>query len=57
MKFRMTKVLQFWIDVEYDDVKTRDPGLTKSKRIAEILREFEEAGDVVRHRPTVAEAD
>ena len=49
MKFRTTKVLRFWVDVEYDDIKIQDPGRTKSQRIAKILRQFEEAGDAMRY--------
>jgi hypothetical protein len=48
MKYRMTEVLWFWIDVEYDDVKNQDPNRTKADLIAKILREFEEAGDAMR---------
>ncbi len=49
MKFRMTKVLRFWVDVEYDDIKNQDPGRTRIELIAQILREFEEAGDAMRY--------
>jgi hypothetical protein len=49
VKFRMTKVLRFWVDVEYDDIKNQDPDPTKSELIAKILGEFEEAGDAMRY--------
>jgi hypothetical protein len=49
MKIRITKVLRFWVDVEYDDVKNQAPGRRKTEMIAKILREFEEAGDAMRY--------
>jgi hypothetical protein len=49
MKFRMTKVLWFWIDVEYEDVKNQDPGRLRTKLIVQILRAYEEAGDAMRY--------
>jgi hypothetical protein len=48
MKFRMTKVLRFWADVEYEDVKNRGPDRPKTELIAQILSAFEEAGDAMR---------
>jgi hypothetical protein len=49
MKFRMSRILRFWVDVEYDDIKNQAPGRTKSQLIAQILRAFEEAGDAMRY--------
>jgi hypothetical protein len=49
MKFRMSRILQFWVDVEYEAVRDQSAGLTKSELIAQILREFEEAGDAMRY--------
>jgi hypothetical protein len=54
MKFRMSRVIRFWVDVEYEAVKDQSPGLTKSDLIAQILREFEEAGDAMRYLNTKA---
>jgi hypothetical protein len=49
MKFRMTKVLRFWVECEFDDVKDQGPSRRKSDVLAQILREFEEAGDAMRY--------
>jgi hypothetical protein len=49
MTFRMSRILRFWGDVEYEAVKDQGPGLRKSELIAQILREFEEAGDAMRY--------
>jgi hypothetical protein len=49
MKFPMTKVLRFWVDAEYENVKNQHPGRRKADLIAKILREFEEAGDAMRY--------
>jgi hypothetical protein len=48
MKFRMSRILRFWVDVEYDDIRDQDLGRRKADLIAQILREFEEAGDAMR---------
>lgn len=48
MKFRMTKVLRFWVDVEYDRTKNHHPGRPRTELVAQILRKFEEAGDAMR---------
>ena len=44
MKFLMSRILGFWVDVEYQAVKNQDSDRTKSELIAQILCEFEEAG-------------
>jgi hypothetical protein len=49
MKFRMTEVLRFWVDVEYDDVKDQGRDCPGTEVIAKILREFEKAGDAMRY--------
>jgi hypothetical protein len=49
MKFRMSRILRFWVDVECQAVENQDPSLTKSELIAQILRPFEEAGDAMRY--------
>jgi hypothetical protein len=48
MKFRMSRILGFWVDVEYQAVNNQDCVRTKSELIAQILCEFEEAGDAMR---------
>jgi hypothetical protein len=55
MKFRMTKVLRFWVDVEYQRIKNYRPGCTRTKLIAEILRKFEESGEAMRYLDTKGE--
>jgi hypothetical protein len=54
MKFHMSKVLRFWVDVEYEAVRN-GPSLTKSELIAQILWKFEEAGDAMRYLNTKGE--
>jgi hypothetical protein len=49
MKFRMTKVLRFWVDHDYEQNREHYAGRTRSERIAGILVEFEEAGDAMRY--------
>jgi hypothetical protein len=51
MKFHMSKVLRFWVDVE----KKHAPGRPKTELIAQILREFEEAGEAMRYLNTKGE--
>jgi hypothetical protein len=48
MKFRMTKVLRFWVDVEYQRIKNHASGGPRTELLAQILGEFEEAGDAMR---------
>ena len=55
MKFRMTKVLRFWVDVEYERIKNHHPGRPRTELIAQILREFEEAGEAMRYLNTNGE--
>ena len=47
MKFRMSRILRLWVECEV--VRDQSAGLTKSDLIAQILREFEEAGDAMRY--------
>jgi hypothetical protein len=49
MKFRMSRILRFWVDVEFEAVENRGPNCRKSDLIVGILREFEEAGDAMRY--------
>jgi hypothetical protein len=55
MKFRMAKVLRFWVDVEYQQIKNNDRGRPRTELIPEILRKFEEAGDAMRYLNTKGE--
>jgi hypothetical protein len=52
MKFCITEVLRFWVDVEYEGIKGHSSGRRKTELIAQILRRFEEAGDAMRHLNT-----
>jgi ABC-type transport system involved in cytochrome bd biosynthesis fused ATPase/permease subunit len=55
MKFRMTKVLRFWVDVEHDRIKNHASEHTRTELIAQILRRFEKAGDAMRYLNTKGE--
>ncbi len=55
MKFRVSKVLRFWVDCEYHRIKKHVPGCPRTELIAQILREFEEAGDAMRYLNTKGE--
>jgi hypothetical protein len=48
MKSRMTKKLRFGVDVEYQRTKKHVPGRTRTELVAQILGNFEEAGDAMR---------
>jgi hypothetical protein len=49
MKLTMTKVLRFWVDVEYDRIRNHHSGRPRTELIPQILRDFEEAGDAMRY--------
>ena len=49
MKFQMDKILRFWVDCSYEDKRHENPDRTRAELIAEILREYEQAGDAMRH--------
>jgi hypothetical protein len=55
MKFRITKGLRFWVDVEYQRIKNHCPGRPRTGLLAQILRKFEEAGDAMRYLNTKGE--
>jgi hypothetical protein len=55
MKFRISKVLWFWVDVEYERIKNHDPVRPRTELLAQILRKFEEAGDAMRYVNTKGE--
>jgi hypothetical protein len=52
MNFRMSKVLRFWVDVEYEQSKNRASEHTRTELLAQILRKFEEAGEAMRYLNT-----
>jgi hypothetical protein len=49
MKFRMSKVLRFWVDVEYEGIRNQHRGHSRTELLAQILRKFEEAGEAMRY--------
>jgi hypothetical protein len=55
MNFHMTKVLRFWVDVEYERTKNDRPGGSRNELTAQILRIFEEAGEAMRYLTTKGE--
>jgi hypothetical protein len=55
MRFRMTKVLRFWVECEYQRIKKHAIGRWRTELIPEILRKFEEAGDAMRYLNTKGE--
>jgi hypothetical protein len=46
---RIRKVLRFWVDCEYDENRDQNVGRTRAQLIANILREYEDAGDAMRY--------
>jgi len=52
IKIRMTRVLRFWVHVEYQRIKKHVPRLTITQFLAQILGKREEAGDAMRHLNT-----
>jgi hypothetical protein len=55
MKFRITKNLRFWVDVEYEQSKNCTSERTRTALLAQILRRFEEAGEAMRYLNTKGE--
>ena len=55
MKFDMTKVLRFWVDVEFEGIKNHASEHIRTELIAQILRKFEEAGEAMRYLNTKGE--
>jgi hypothetical protein len=49
MKLRMTKKLKFWVDVAYEQRKAHPAPKSRQALIAEVLHEFEQAGDAMRY--------
>jgi hypothetical protein len=48
MQIPMSRILRFWVDVEYENIKNQHFSRAKSELIGQILCEFEEAGDAMR---------
>ena len=46
---RISKTLKFWVEVACDQRKAQTPTKCKQALIAEILREWEEAGEAMRY--------
>jgi hypothetical protein len=49
VRFRMTKALRFWVDVEYERIRNHCPGHSRTELLSQILRAFEAAGDAMRY--------
>ena len=49
MKFHMSKILRFWVDVEYERIKRDNASRTRLQLLGQILRRFEKAGDAMRY--------
>jgi hypothetical protein len=49
MKLRMTKKLKFWVDVACEQRKASTSPRSRQALVAEVLSEFEEAGDAMRY--------
>src|SRR5208282_4724588 len=49
MKLRMTKKLKFWVDVACGQRKAQTTPKARQALIAEVLHEFEQAGDARRY--------
>jgi hypothetical protein len=45
----MSKTLKFWVDVACEQRKARTAAKSKQTLVAEVLHEFEEAGDAMRY--------
>ena len=49
MKFRISKTLKFWVDVACEQRKAQTPRKSKRALIAQVLHEWEEAGEAMRY--------
>ena len=49
MKLHLSKTLRFWVDVACEQRKTRTPTKSKQALVAEVLHEWEEAGEAKRY--------
>jgi hypothetical protein len=55
MKICMTKILGFWVDVEYERIRSHQPSRSRTELLALILRKLEEAGEAMRYLNTKGE--
>jgi hypothetical protein len=55
MSILMTRVLRFWVEVEYEDVLEERPDRPKPEVLSGVLRRYEKAGDAMRHLNTKGE--
>jgi len=49
MIHRMNNILRFWVECQCENRKETDPTGKRSQHLAQILMEFEEAGDAMRY--------
>jgi len=49
MRLRMSKMLRFWDECEYDRRRDGRDDCAKSQLLCEILHEFEKVGDAMRY--------
>ena len=47
--FKLSRILRFWVDCEYAHRVEETPGQAGQQVIAEILREYEDAGEAMRY--------
>ena len=52
MKLRISKTLKLWVDVACEQRKVRTPPKSGQSLIAEVLHEWEEAGEAMRYLRT-----
>jgi hypothetical protein len=45
----MSKTLKFWVDVACEQIKAQQVGKAKKALVAEVLSDFEQAGDAMRY--------
>ena len=49
MKFYITSVLRFWVQVEYQSVLEENPNWPKQEVLSDVLGKYEAAGDAMRY--------
>jgi len=49
IKFHTSRVLRFWVDVEYERIKRDNANRTRLQLLGQILRRFEKAGAAMRY--------
>jgi hypothetical protein len=52
MKLRISKILKFWVEVACEQRKVRTPPKSEQSLIAQVLHEWEEAGEAMRYLRT-----